>query len=113
MPNEALDNVVFALTVVGASALSDENPALTQELRAVLNAIDGICPVAQYVPFLRLLHPLEQKFLELERLGFITRIGSIETHVVTGFMDAVDSGKGIRELWRIDADMPASNFMPL
>lgn len=108
-----LSDVVFAITPPGYSALRSESGSLALALKTVLTMVDGICPVAQYVPFLRAFEPLEEKFLILERMGYIKRTGTISAHAVSGFEQSVSQGRPLSRLPRIDATNSESGFMPL
>ena len=68
-----IQNVVFITTPQGFAAMRNKNLAIPLDFMTVLILVDGICPVAQYIPFLQLFEPLEPKFLYLEKSGLITR----------------------------------------
>lgn len=108
-----LSDVVFSITPAGFSALRSESGLLELALRTVLTLVDGICPVAQYVPFLKVFEPLEDKFLMLERMGYLRRAGTISARAVTGFEQSILQGKPPSRLPRIDANHSESGFMPL
>lgn len=108
-----LSEVVFNITPSGYSALRSESGMLELALKTVLTMVDGICPVAQYVPFLKTFEPLEEKFFILERMGYIKRTGSISAQAVSGFEQSVLQGRPLSRLPRIDANNSDSGFMPL
>jgi hypothetical protein len=64
-------DVVYAVTAKGFSALRSNDAAISLELKTVLTMIDGVSPVAQYIPFLQVFAPLEEKFEALEQLGLV------------------------------------------
>ena len=108
-----LSDVVFNITSSGHSALRGESGMLELTLKTVLTMVDGICPVAQHVPFLRAFEPLEEKFLILERMGFVKRTGTISLKAVSGFEQSVLQGRPFSALPSIDATHSDSGFMPL
>ncbi len=108
-----LSDVVFNITPTGYSALRSESGSLALSLKTVLTMVDGICPVAQYVPFLKAFDPLEEKFLILERMGYVKRAGTISAKAVSGFEQSVLQGDPLSRLPRIDAHNGESGFMPL
>lgn len=108
-----LSDVVFSITPAGYSALRSGSGFLELALKTVLTMVDGICPVAQYVPFLSVFDPLEEKFLILERMGYLQRAGTVSARAVSGFEQLILQGKPLSRLPRIDADQSESGFMPL
>jgi hypothetical protein len=110
---DSIDQIVFDLTPLGKTALKDESTSLAANLRALLLMVDGVCPVAQYGPFLRALAPIEEKFIVLESLGYIQRIGSVSSVAVSSFQATLQAGLGVNTLPRIDRESPGSNFAPL
>ena len=107
-----LSDTVFSITPAGYSALRSESGSLELTLKTVLTLIDGICPVAQYVPFLSVFAPLHEKFQILERMGYIKRTGTISAQVVSDFEQSVLKGQSPARLPRIDATASESGFMP-
>ena len=112
MPVSELSDTVFSITPAGYSALRSESGSLELTLKTVLTLIDGICPVAQYVPFLSVFAPLHEKFQILERMGYIKRTGTISARVVSDFEQSVLQGHALSRLPRIDATASQSGFMP-
>ena len=108
-----LSDIVFSITPAGYSALRNPTGSLDLTLKTVLTLIDGICPVAQYVPFLKAFDPLQEKFQILERMGYIKSTGTISAAVVSGFEQSVLLGDAPSRLPRIDATVKDSGFMPL
>lgn len=108
-----LVDTVFTITPAGYAALRNESGALELTLKTVLTLVDGICPVAQYVPFLKVFEPLPEKFQILERMGYIKRTGVVSQAAVSGFEQSVLQGKSAARLPRIDAMSNESGFMPL
>jgi hypothetical protein len=107
----AIDPIVFVATPDGFAAMRNENLSMPLDLKTVLTLVDGVCPVAQYKPFLSEFAPLEPKFLYLERKGFIRRLGSVSPHAVQQFQDSVMQGMPTDRLPRIDADAADSSFL--
>ena len=108
-----LSDTVFCITPAGYSALRNESGALELTLKTVLTLVDGICPVAQYVPFLRVFEPLPEKFQILERMGYIKRSGTVSSAAVSVFEQSVLQGNAPSRLPRIDATSNDSGFLPL
>ena len=108
-----LSDTVFSITPAGYSALRNESGALELTLKTVLTLIDGICPVAQYVPFLSVFAPLHEKFQILERMGYIERTGTVSARAVSDFEQSVLQGQALSRLPRIDATASESGFVPL
>ena len=107
----SIDNVVFISTQLGLAAVRDKNLVMPLDLRTVLTLVDGVCPVAQYSPFLQVFAPLEPKFLSLEKSGFITRLGTVSMIEVRKFQASLLEGTPPARLPRIDADFKDSNFL--
>ena len=106
-----IENVVFISTPQGFAAMRNKNLMMPSDLKTVLTLVDGICPVAQYIPFLQLFEPLEPKFLDLEKSGFIARLGTVSMTAVTKFQASSLEGTHPAQLPRIDADFKDSNFL--
>jgi hypothetical protein len=109
----ALASVVFVLSPAAISALAKKGEGLEPRLHTVLALIDGVTPVAQYVPFLKMLEPVEEKFAELEALGYLLRVGTVSPLAVRVFQDSVAAGASITSLPNIDARTADSGFVPL
>ena len=110
MPN--LNDVVYAITAKGFAALRSDDVTISLQLKTVLTMVDGVCPVAHYVPFLQMFHPLEDKFDLLEKAGMLRRVGSVSDFAVKMFTSQSQSGTPVSKLPRIDADHENSGFMP-
>ena len=106
-------DIVFNLTPQGVAALQSEGSPLSSPLKSVLTRIDGVCPVAQYIPFLRAFAPLEEKFQILESMGYLQRIGAVSSEAVTRFEQSVTMGTHCADLPRIDAEIKESGFSAL
>lgn len=106
-----IENVVFTSTAQGFAAMRNKNSALPLDLKTILTLVDGVCPVAQYIPFLQLFAPLEPKFLRLEENGFVTRLGTVSMIAVRNFQASLLEGTSPDQLPRIDADFKDSNFL--
>ena len=87
---EALSNVIFERTPLGASAVK-LNDQLPRRLRMLLLTVDGRSSVANFVPFLTALTPLSEKFAELEQLGYLQRKGSKPAQASNAKTSALDS----------------------
>ena len=109
----ALADVVFAITSKGFSTMRDNAATMNQDLRTVLTLVDGICPVAQYIPFLKTFAPLDAKFELLERTGLLRRVGVVSVSAVKKFEDSVNQGFAVSKLPSIDAEHEISGFVPL
>ena len=105
--------IVYTITPEGYTALRVGSPVLTLELRTVLTMIDGVCPVAQYIPFMRALAPMLPKFDALEQAGYVRRMGSVSSTAVDAFVKALAAGVKLSELPSIDARSDVSGFAPL
>lgn len=108
----AISDVVFAVTSKGFSAMRNDEFTLKLDLKTVLTLVDGICPVAQYSPFLRAFAPLEEKFELLERTGHLRRVGAVSDTVVKKFETSVQQGVAVSQLHSIDAEHKESGFAP-
>jgi hypothetical protein len=106
-------DLVFGLTPQGQAALRSEKTPLSSPLKAVLTMIDGVCPVAQYVPFLRAFSPLDEKFQILESMGYVRRIGAVSSEAVSRFEHSVTMGMHSAALPRIDSEVKESGFSAL
>jgi hypothetical protein len=111
MPN--FSDIVFGLTPQGQAALDNHTTPLAAPLKAVLTMIDGVCPVAQYIPFLRAFKPLDEKFHILESMGYLRRVGTVSSEVVTRFEKSITMGLPVASLRRIDAEVTDSGFAAL
>ena len=109
----ALLDVVFSVTPAGYSALRNSVEPLSLNLKTLLTLVDGICPVAQYIPFLLAFDPLPEKFQTLERMGYLKRTGSISTQAVSAFEQSVALGQPLSRMPRIDSRQRDSGFVPL
>jgi hypothetical protein len=109
-----LSDVVYSITAHGFTALrASDSAGLTPQLRTVLTVVDGVCPVAQYEPFLRAFMPLTEKFQILEQLGYLRRLGAVSDDAVKLFNQTAHDDPSVSHLPRIDADRPDSGFTPL
>ena len=107
-----LAEVVFSITPAGYTALRNTTEPMDLRLKTVLTLVDGVCPVAQYVPYLMAFDPLSEKFFILERMGYVRRIGKIASVAVSGFQESVRAGTSRSRLPRIDIETKESGFMP-
>jgi hypothetical protein len=108
-----INDVVYAITAKGFSALRSDDITISLDLKTVLTMVDGVCPVAQYVPFLQVFHPLEDKFELLEKYGLLRRVGTVSGFAVKMFSSQSQSGTPVSKLIRIDSDSENSGFLPL
>jgi hypothetical protein len=108
-----ISDVVFAITAKGFSALRSDDVTISLDLKTVLTMVDGVCPVAQYVPFMQVFAPLEQKFDALERHGLVRRVGTVSGFAVKMFNTQSQSGIPVSRLPRIDAEHQDSGFAPM
>ena len=108
-----LSEVVFGITPAGYAALKSSTEPMDLRLKTVLTLVDGVCPVAQYVPFLMAFEPLAEKFFILERMGYVKRMGKVATSSVSGFEQLVLGGTSKARLPRIDSRFPPSGFLPI
>ena len=108
-----LSDTVFGLTPLGQAALANQAAPLSSSLKAVLTMVDGVCPVAQYIPFLRAFTPLDEKFQILESMGYLCRLGTVSSDAVSRFEKSIGMGVPLTGLPRIDAEVKASGFMAL
>lgn len=106
-------DIVFNLMPQGLAALQSEDAPLSSPLKSVLTMVDGVCPVAQYVPFLRAFTPLEKKFQILESMGYLQRIGAVSSEAVTRFEQSVTMGIHTAALPHIDSETKESGFSAL
>jgi hypothetical protein len=109
---KALAQVVFVLSPKAIAALAKKGEGLEPRLHTVLALVDGVSPVAQYVPFLKMLEPVEEKFAELEALGYLLRVGAVSPLAVRVFQDSVAAGASVTSLPNIDSRTPDSGFVP-
>lgn len=72
-----LMDVVFAVTPKGMAAQASAAAPLAQNLKTILSMVDGVCPVAQYAPFLTAFTPIDEKFQILESMGYLRRAGTV------------------------------------
>lgn len=107
-----ISEVVFGITPSGYAALRNTTEPMDLRLKTVLTLIDGVCPVAQYVPYLMAFESLTEMFFILERMGYIRRLGKIANTAVSGFEKSVLSGTPKARLPRIDSGLRESGFMP-
>lgn len=107
-----LSEVVFGITPAGYAALRNSTEPIDLRLKTVLTLVDGVCPVAQYVPYLMAFEALTDMFFILERMGYIRRLGRIADTAVSGFEQSVLSGTSKSRLPRIDSGLQESGFMP-
>jgi hypothetical protein len=108
-----LHEVVYAITAKGFAALRSDDVNISLDLKTVLTLVDGICPVAQYIPFLQVFHPLEDKFATLEKYGLVRRVGTVSGFAVKMFHNQSRSGVPVSKMQRIDAEYENSGFSPM
>jgi hypothetical protein len=106
-------DVVYAVTAKGFSALRSDDAVISLQLKTVLTMVDGVSPVAQYIPFLQVFAPLEEKFEALEQLGLVRRLGTVSGFAVKMFHSQSHAGVPVSKLPRIDAENDNSGFSPL
>lgn len=109
----ALHKVVFAITVAGYAELRNQGSVLNLQERTVLTLIDGVCPVAQYLPFLSAFEPVTHKMVKLERLGLLRRSGEVTTEAVRRFDKQVSADSQVSHWQSISADTEVSGFVAL
>ncbi len=107
-----LNEVVFAVTAKGFAAMRNESTQMPMDLKTVLTMVDGICPVAQYEPFMKVFAPLADKFALLEQQGYVRRVGTVSGFAVKMFNESAQSGRSITKLPNIDAEHESSGFAP-
>jgi hypothetical protein len=107
------DQVVFAITVRGYAELRNDKSVLTLQDRTVLTLIDGVCPVAQYVPFLSAFEPVKTKLHLLEDLGLIRRVGQVAKEAVDRFDQQVATTEKVSSWQSISAFEAESGFVPM
>lgn len=108
-----LQKVVFAITVAGYSELRNLNSALNLQERTVLTLIDGVCPVAQYLPFLSAFEPVMHKMMKLEKMGLLRRAGQVTAEAVRRFDEQVHTDSQVSHWQSISADTEVSGFIAL
>jgi hypothetical protein len=106
-------DVVFAITARGFATLRSDSNVVSLQHRTVLTMVDGVCPVAQYIPFMRVFAPLEEKFELLERLGCLRRVGTVSGLAVRLFDESLQAGSPVSKLPHIDSEHETSGFVPL
>jgi hypothetical protein len=109
----AFHQVVYAITVPGYAELRNLQSALNLQERTVLTLIDGVCPVAQYLPFLSSFEPVAQKMQKLEKLGFLRRAGRVAPDAVRRFDEQVSKASQVSQWQSISAESEASGFVAL
>jgi hypothetical protein len=109
----AYQQIVFAITVQGYAELRSPASSLNLQERTVLTLVDGVCPVAQYLPFLRTFEPVVHKFRKLEQLGLLRRTGKVTSEAVKRFDEQSHSGVQPSRWHSISADQQASGFVSL
>ena len=109
----AFEQVVFAITVAGYGELRNVKSALSLQERTVLTLIDGVCPVAQYLPFLSAFEPITHKIKKLEQLGLLRRAGQVTTDAVRHFDTQVQRDSQVSHWQSISADQDFSGYVPL
>lgn len=108
-----LMDVVFDVTPKGMTAARSTSAPLAPNLKAILSMVDGVCPVAQYAPFLTAFAPLDEKFQILESMGYLRRMGTVSKEAVTRFESFVNAGTRAAALPRIDSESKDSGFLPM
>jgi hypothetical protein len=110
--SDDLSAVVFHITEQGYAALRNPNNRLTPAERTVLTLVDGLCPVAQYEPFLSSFHPVQAKMRKLEQLGLLRRTGHVKNEAVQRFEQQVRDSNEVSSWQSIRADKQESGFQP-
>jgi hypothetical protein len=108
-----INDVVYVITARGFATLRSNSTVISKQHRTVLTLVDGVCPVAQYVPFLQAFEPVIEKFELLEQLGCLRRVGNVSGHAVKMFGDSVQSGGPVSKMQSIDSENEISGFVPL
>ena len=108
-----LMDVVFGLTPKGLAALQSVDAPVAPALKTILTMVDGVCPVAQYTPFLTAFDPIDEKFQILESMGYLRRMGTVSREAVSRFESFVSAGTRVSSLPRIDAESKDSGFLPM
>ena len=109
----AFQQLVFAITVPGYAELRNLKSALSLQERTVLTLIDGVCPVAQYLPFLSEFEPVREKLKKLEALGLLRRAGAVTPAAVRLFESQVSVDSQVSHWQSISADRDVSGFVAL
>jgi hypothetical protein len=109
----SISDVVYAVTGKGFSALRNGDAPISLQVKTLLTLVDGVSPVAQYIPFLLAFAPLQEKFEALERLGLVRRCGTVSGFAVKMFQSQSHAGLPVSKLPRIDAQNDNSGFSPL
>jgi hypothetical protein len=108
-----INDVVYVITARGFATLRSNSAVISKQHRTVLTLVDGVCPVAQYIPFLRAFEPLVEKFELLEQMGCLRRAGVVSGLAVKMFDESVQSGGSISKMVSIDSENENSGFVPL
>jgi hypothetical protein len=108
-----INDVVYVITARGFATLRSNSSVISKQHRTVLTLVDGVCPVAQYVPFLQAFEPLIEKFELLEQIGCLRRVGNVSAVAVKMFDDSVHSGTLVSQLPHIESEHENSGFVPL
>lgn len=108
-----LMDVVFAVTSKGMAASGNSMAPLAANLKTILSMVDGVCPVAQYAPFLTAFKPIDEKFQILESRGYLRRMGTVSKEAVSRFDASVSAGTRTSGLPRIDSESKHSGFLPM
>ncbi len=106
-------DIVFEVTAKGFAVLRSGGGSISLQQKTILTLVDGICPVAQYVPFLLAFAPLEDTFEMLERLELVRRVGRVSDAAVSAFHTSATSGQLASQFPRIDSLSKNSGFAPL
>jgi hypothetical protein len=109
----AFYQVVFSITVQGYAELRNQQSTLSLQERTVLTLIDGVCPVAQYLPFLSSFEPVMQKMQKLETMGLLRRAGRVTLDAVRRFDEQVSKDAQVSHWHSISAERDASGFVAL
>lgn len=104
--------IVYDITAKGFAVLRSSDGSMPLNYRTVLTMVDGVCPVAQYVPYLQVFAPLEEKFEALERQGYLRRVGQVSSLAVEKFHESAQAGLSIAKMPHIDAEHKESGFAP-
>jgi hypothetical protein len=109
----AYSQVVLGITVAGYAELRSSKSLLNLQERTVLTLIDGVCPVAQYLPFLSEFAPVIDKLQRLEKLGLLRRVGIVAPAAVQRFDEQVSRDSQVSHWQSISAEREVSGFIAL
>ncbi len=108
-----IQDVVYAITARGFATLRTDSAVVSLQHKTILTMVDGVCPVAQYEPFLLAFAPLGEKFELLEKLGCLRRVGTVSSYAIKMFDESSKAGVSASKMPRIDAEHQNSGFAPI